>query len=74
MTGVADLDDGPEVTFSAVLVGPLPVGAAEDAGGKVLLPRDSAFHPVALPGTLLDAWPVYTAPLLRATKVIGIAP
>lgn len=48
--------------------------ASEDAGGKVLLPRDSAFRPVALPGTLLDGWPVYATPLLRATKVIGIAP
>ena len=48
--------------------------AAEEAGGTVLLPRPDAFAPVQLPDTLLDGWPVYVAPLLRATKVIGIAP
>lgn len=48
--------------------------AAEEAGGTVLLPRTDAFAPVSLPGTLLDGWPVYAAPLIRATKVIGIAP
>ena len=48
--------------------------ATEDAGGKVILPRASAFGPVALPGSILDGWPVYLEPLLRADKVIGIAP
>lgn len=48
--------------------------AAENAGGAVLLPRKDAFAPVLLADTLLDGWPVYVAPLLRATKVIGIAP
>jgi len=48
--------------------------ATEDAGGKVLLPRPSDFGPVALPGTILDGWSVYLEPLLRANKVIGIAP
>lgn len=48
--------------------------ATEDAGGTVLLPRPDAFAPVVLADTILDGWPVYVAPLLRATKVIGIAP
>jgi len=48
--------------------------AAEDAGGTVLLPRPDLFAPVSLEGTLLDGWSVLVAPLLRATKVIGIAP
>jgi uncharacterized protein (DUF362 family) len=48
--------------------------AAEEAGGRVLLPRPRAFGPVELPGSILDGWPVYLEPLRRATKVIGIAP
>jgi uncharacterized protein (DUF362 family) len=48
--------------------------AAEDAGGRVVLPTPKAFGPVALPDTVLDGWPVYLEPLRRATKVIGIAP
>jgi len=48
--------------------------ATDDAGGRVLLPRPQAFGPVSLPGRLLDGWPVFTAPLLAADKVIGIAP
>ncbi|MHC4957279.1 MAG: DUF362 domain-containing protein [Planctomycetota bacterium] len=48
--------------------------ATEEAGGKVLLPRAAAFAPVALEGSILDGWPVYLEPLLRADKVIGIAP
>lgn len=48
--------------------------AAEDAGGRVWLPRKADFGPVALPGTVLDAWPIFLEPLKRATKVIGIAP
>lgn len=48
--------------------------AVEDAGGRVLLPRPQAFRAVALPGTVLDRWPVYAEPLLNATKLIGIAP
>ena len=48
--------------------------ATENAGGKVLLPRRGAFGPVALHDTVLDGWPVYLGPLLRADKVIGIAP
>ena len=48
--------------------------AAEDAGGRVLLPDDRAFAPVSLPDTVLDGWSVYLKPLLDADKVIGIAP
>ncbi|MHC4223144.1 MAG: DUF362 domain-containing protein [Planctomycetota bacterium] len=48
--------------------------AAEEAGGRVLLPSPRAFGPVALPDTVLDGWSVYLEPLLNATKVIGIAP
>jgi uncharacterized protein (DUF362 family) len=48
--------------------------AAEDAGGKVWLPRKADFGPVSLPGTVLDGWHIFLEPLKRATKVIGIAP
>jgi uncharacterized protein (DUF362 family) len=48
--------------------------ATEQAGGKVLLPRKSAFAPVALEGSILNGWPVHLDPLLNADKVIGIAP
>lgn len=48
--------------------------ATEDAGGRVLLPRERDFRPVALPGTVLDGWPTLLGPLDGATKVIGIAP
>ena len=48
--------------------------AAEDGGGRVWLPRAADFGPVALPGTILDGWPTFLGPLLRADKVIGIAP
>jgi len=48
--------------------------AAVDAGGEVILPGPAHFGPVSLPDTLLDGWEVFLGPLLRATKVIGIAP
>jgi uncharacterized protein (DUF362 family) len=48
--------------------------AAEDAGGKVLLPAENLFAPIAAPGSLLDGWPALAIPLRRATKLIGIAP
>ena len=48
--------------------------AAENAGGRVLLPSPGAFAPVSLPDTVLDGWTVYLEPLLKADKVIGIAP
>jgi uncharacterized protein (DUF362 family) len=60
----------PEGCFRKTGIG----AAAEAAGGRVHLPRPSDFRPVALPGTLLDGWPVLVGPLARATKVIGIAP
>jgi len=48
--------------------------AAESAGGTVILPSPRHFAPVSLPGTILDGWTIFLEPLLRATKVIGIAP
>jgi uncharacterized protein (DUF362 family) len=48
--------------------------AAEDSGGRVVLPSASGFQPVALPGTLLDGWSTLLGPLDGITKVIGIAP
>jgi uncharacterized protein (DUF362 family) len=48
--------------------------AAEDAGGRVVLPDPRAFRPVSLPGTILDGWKMHLGPLDGMTKVIGIAP
>ncbi|MHC4576279.1 MAG: DUF362 domain-containing protein [Planctomycetota bacterium] len=48
--------------------------AAEEAGGRVVLPGAGDFGPVALPGTVLDGWPTLLGPLRGATRVIGIAP
>ncbi|MCX7626791.1 MAG: DUF362 domain-containing protein [Candidatus Sumerlaeaceae bacterium] len=49
--------------------------AAEAAGAKVILPRQSAFRNFSLEGgELIRRWPLFYEPLSRATKVIGVAP
>jgi uncharacterized protein (DUF362 family) len=49
--------------------------AVERAGGRLLIPAPADFQAVTVPGTrhLID-WPVLAAPLLAATRVIGVAP
>ena len=50
-------------------------GAVQRAGGRVLVPAPSDFQVVTVPGaTHLVEWPLLVAPLLAATKVIGVAP
>lgn len=49
--------------------------AARAAGARVVLPARERFEPYSLPGArLIHRWPVLTAPLRRADKVIGLAP
>lgn len=49
--------------------------AAEKAGAKVILPRDSFFRETTLaPGELIKNWPVFYEPFRNADKLIGIAP
>ena len=56
--------------------------AAEAAGAKVVWPAGSDFERLTLRdrppdparGEALGSWPVYTGPLVQATKLIGIAP
>lgn len=49
--------------------------AATEAGAKIILPRDSLFKPVTLKGgKLIKNWPVFCGPLMKADKLIGIAP
>ncbi len=49
--------------------------AASEAGAKILLPRDGYFRNVSLAGgRLIKNWPVFTVPLEKIDKLIGIAP
>ncbi len=48
--------------------------AAAEAGAELMLPRPSAFEPVAIGGEVLGTWPMFYRPFEQATKVIGIAP
>jgi uncharacterized protein (DUF362 family) len=49
--------------------------AARAAGGRVMLPVAEDFEPYSVPGArLIQHWPVLTAPLRRADKVIALAP
>ncbi len=49
--------------------------AAELAGAKVVLPRQSHFRHTSLEGgRLIRSWPVYFEPFARADALIGIAP
>jgi len=50
-------------------------GAARSGGAELLLPRPEAFRRYTLPGgKLIVDWPVLAEPLLRADRVIGLAP
>ncbi|MCE5334257.1 MAG: DUF362 domain-containing protein [Desulfobacteraceae bacterium] len=49
--------------------------AAESSGVRTILPRDSLFQEITIPGSnLIKDWPVLLAPLRSATKLIGICP
>ena len=48
--------------------------AANEVGAELMLPKPSAFQPVAINGDVLSTWPMFYGPFERATKVIGIAP
>lgn len=49
--------------------------AARKAGAQVMLPRPDRFEPYTLKGgQLIRNWPVFSAPLRWADKVIGLAP
>jgi len=49
--------------------------AARSAGAEVVLPEERFFHPLTLPDAhLIKNWPVLLDPLVRATKLIGLAP
>mgnify|MGYP001040420768 CR=1 FL=1 len=49
--------------------------AAQKAGAVVMLPRPQRFDRISIPeGRLILNWPVFSAPLTGADKVIGLAP
>lgn len=48
--------------------------ACQESGARLYLPHEAEFQLVAVGGVVLDHWPVLTKPLLKANKVIGIAP
>ncbi|VEN75261.1 Tat pathway signal sequence domain-containing protein [Candidatus Desulfarcum epimagneticum] len=49
--------------------------AAEEAGGRVVLPAADLFANVSLPGArLIRDWPVLVGPLAKADRLIGVAP
>jgi len=49
--------------------------AARDAGANVVLPRDALFQRFSVDkGRLIRDWPVLFGPLVRADRIIGLAP
>lgn len=61
----------PESCFSLTGIGE----AAKSAGAELILPSESLFTNITAPGsTLIRDWPVFTGPIEKATKLIGIAP
>ncbi len=49
--------------------------AAEAAGARVVLPRETSFRPAMIPQTqLLQNWPILFEPFQKINKVIGMAP
>ena len=49
--------------------------AAESAGAEIIMPRAHLFTDISLAGgTLIRNWPVFSAPLEKVDKLIGIAP
>lgn len=49
--------------------------AARKVGAQVMLPRPDRFEPYSLKGSqLIRNWPVFSAPMRWADKVIGLAP
>ncbi|MGC9196919.1 MAG: DUF362 domain-containing protein [Syntrophobacteraceae bacterium] len=61
----------PESCFSLTGIGE----AAKSAGAELILPKESLFTNMTAPGSaLIRDWPVFTGPIKKATKLIGIAP
>lgn len=49
--------------------------AAESVGGRVMLPAESFFRPITLPGArLIRNWPLLFEPFKSVNKLIGLAP
>ncbi len=49
--------------------------AAKRAGAKIILPEEGLFMPLSVEGgSLIRDWPVLFKPLIKADKLIGIAP
>lgn len=49
--------------------------AAQKAGARVIVPAESMFSEMSLDGgSLIRNWPIFTSPLKRADKLIGLAP
>ncbi len=63
--------ESPADCFSRSGIGP----AVGRAGGRVILPDDSAFRVLETPAaTLIQRWPVFFRPLEGVDRVIGLAP
>jgi uncharacterized protein (DUF362 family) len=61
----------PASCFALTGIGP----AAVEAGADVILPKPHRFQSYTLPGgLLLKQWPILGDPLIRADRVIGLAP
>jgi uncharacterized protein (DUF362 family) len=49
--------------------------AADEAGAKVMLPKNNLFrHTTLAGGTLIRDWPIFFGPFEKADKLIGISP
>ncbi len=63
--------ENPADCFTRSGIGP----AVGRAGGRIILPDDSAFRVLETPGaTLIEHWPVFFRPLEGIDRVIGLAP
>ncbi len=63
--------NAPDRCFAQSGVGP----AAQQAGAQVMIPTESSFTPLTVPGgQLIRNWPFFAEPFRQANKVIGIAP
>jgi uncharacterized protein (DUF362 family) len=61
----------PQSCFALTGIGP----AAEQAGARLVLPREGLFRPLTLAGGVhIRDWPVLFEPFAGVTKLIGIAP
>ena len=62
--------ESPAACFAKSGIGPV----VEAEGARLIVPREDQFGPVHSGAGPLDRWPIFYAPLERATKLIGIAP